>query len=838
MQSALHVMTGRDCHMAPSESHATDCRTLGDVTAHQQSEQTLIVECGSAAVRITPMSDGIVRVRLAPSGSFGRDHSWAVISKDAAPNSWKLQEDDETLEVIGDSIRVRVQRRPCRISFWSADGKELCADEPSRGMTWTGEEIRCFKSLRDEDHFFGLGEKGCPLDKRDTAVLNWNHDSAEYEPYTDPLYQAHPFFILLNGGQAHGVFFDNTYRSFFDLGKTSRTSYSFGADGGELNYYFIPGPTPSDVIRRYSKLVGRPPLPPMWALGYQQCRWSYESAQRVQNITKQFRKRKIPCDAIYIDIDYMDGFRSFTWDPKRFAKPSAMLRSLAKAGMKVVVILDPGIKAEHGYSIYDDGIRSDHFCKSENGEPYIGKVWPGASVYPDFTRAATREWWGGLYRDLLDAGVTGIWNDMNEPADFTFSHGTVPLSVRHDNDGSPCDHRGVHNIYGMQMARSTYEGLMRLRPNQRPFVLTRAGYSGMQRFAATWTGDNRSSWDHLRMSIPMLLNMGLSGITLCGADIGGFRDYPSPELFTRWLQVGIFYPLCRVHTAGGREQDPWSFGKKHERINRNAIELRYQLMPYLYTEYEHATHTGLPVLRPLLLDFPDHPKVHRCEYEFLFGRQLYVAPVVLEGAKKRKVTLPAGTWYSFEKADPQTGGLEIELPVTIESIPMFAREGAIIPTRGVTQFAGQSALDELILHVFPGKGRGAFYHDDGTSFEYERGAYTLEEYEVETAGDVTTLRLTQRGGGERFAPRFYSIRFKGIRKPPLAVAAAGAPVPQYRTQKLLTKAAAGWFFDAKATTVWVRVPRLAVQECVELLRRTTPAAKGPRRSSRVRPSIV
>lgn len=789
-------------------------------------------------MRILPLADGVIRVRMAPNGIFGRDHSWAVTPDRRTADSWNLREDDDALIILGQASQVRIQKHPCRISFGAADGKMVCADEPSRGMTWNGEEIRCFKSLRDEDHFFGLGEKGCPLDKRDAAVLNWNHDSAEYEPYTDPLYQTHPFFIVLNAGQAHGLFFDNTYRSFFDLGKTSRTSYSFGADAGEMNYYFIPGPTPSDVIRRYAGLVGTPPLPPMWALGYHQSRWSYESAQRVQNIAKQFRKRKIPCDAIYIDIDYMDGFRSFTWDAKRFARPSAMLKKLAKAGMKVVVILDPGIKAEHGYSIYDEGVRGDHFCKNENGAPYIGKVWPGASVYPDFTRAITREWWGGLYRELLDAGVTGIWNDMNEPADFTYSSGTVPLTVQHDNDGSPCDHRGAHNVYGMQMARSTYDGLLRWRPDQRPFVLTRAGYAGMQRYAATWTGDNRSSWDHLRMSIPMLLNMGLSGIALCGADIGGFRDYPSPELFTRWLQVGVFYPFCRVHTAGGREQDPWSFGKKYERINRRAIELRYQLLPYLYTEYEHATRTGLPVLRPLLLDFPDQPKVHRCEHDFMFGRQLYVAPIVLEGAKKRKATLPAGTWYSFEKADPQTGGQEIEWPVTIESIPMFAREGAIIPTRGVTQFAGQSALDELILHVFPGKGHGAFYHDDGASFDYQRGGYTLEDYEVETAGDVTTLRLTQRSGGERFAPRFYSIRFKGIRKPPLAVAAAGAPVPQYRTQKLLTKAAAGWFFDAKAATVWVRVPRLAVQECVELLRRTTPAPKGPRRSTKVRPSIV
>ncbi len=813
--------------MAIPNTQAPGYRFLGDVTGYRRDEQGLTIECGTAAVRVTPRADGVVRVRLAPDGAFGRDHSWAVVSGDLATGSWQHREDGQALEIVGDAVHVRIQKHPCRISFSTADRKILCGDEPNRGMTWSSDEVRCFKTLRDEDHFFGFGEKCCPLDKRDTAIVNWNHDSAEYEPYTDPLYQTHPFLIVLNGGQSYGVFFDNTYRSSFDLGKTSRKSYSFGADGGEMNYYFIPGPKPADVIRRYGKLVGTPPLPPMWALGFHQCRWSYETAKRVQTVAKQFRKRKIPCDAIYIDIDYMDGFRSFTWDPKRFAKPAAMLKDLAKIGMKVVVILDPGIKAEPGYRIYDEGVAGDHFCKDGDGGPYIGKVWPGASVYPDFTRAATREWWSGLYRELLDAGVTGIWNDMNEPADFTFAHGTMPLSIQHDNDGQPCDHRGAHNVYGMQMARSTHEGLRRLRPGQRPFVLTRAGYSGVQRYAAVWTGDNRSSWDHLRMSIPMLLNMGLSGVGFCGADIGGFRDYPSPELFTRWLQVGIFYPLCRVHTAGGPPQDPWSFGKKHERIHRKTIELRYHLLPYLYTEFENATRTGLPVLRPLLVDFPEYPKVHRCEHEFMFGRQLLVAPVVLEGARKRKLVLPAGTWYAFDDAEPRTGGHEVELPVTIESIPLFAREGAIIPARPVMQFTGESVLEELILHIFPGKGRGSFYNDDGSTYEYQGGEYTLEEYKVETAGDVTTLRLTQRSGGERFAPRSYLIQFKGMKKAPVAVAAAGAPVPQCRTYKALTKAAPGWFHEAKAGIVWVRVPRLAAEECVELLRRTSSAQGRP-----------
>jgi alpha-glucosidase len=513
----------------------------------------------------------------------------------------------------------------------------------------------------------------------------------------------------------------------------------------------------------------------------------------------------------------MDGFRCFTWHPKRFAKPASLLKELARKGFKTVTIIDPGLKAEPGYGVYDSGLAGDHFLRGEDGEVHVGKVWPGQSVFPDFTNATTRAWWGKLYRELLDAGVTGIWNDMNEPADLGREEKTLPLSVRFANEGQASDHRECHNVYGMQMARATLEGMESLRANERAFVLTRAGYSGVQRFAAVWTGDNLSSWEQLRMSIPMLLNMGLSGIAFCGADIGGFRGYPSPELFTRWLQLGIFYPLCRVHTAGGREQDPWAFGKKHEKHNRRAIELRYRLLPYLYTEFHHTSQTGLPIMRPLMLDYPTAMNVHRCEHEFMFGRQLFVAPVVQEGATTRKVALPEGEWYDFENGQARVGGGELEIPTELSTIPMFAKAGAIIPLRDAVQFIDDQLLQELTLAIYPGTGTGWFYQDDGRSHDHQRGEFALDEYSVGREADVTTLRLVSRRGTDGFAPESYLLKFMGIFKAPAAVAAAGQPLSQCKNRKTFEKSSGGWWYDKAARIVWVRQKGYAAGDGVEIL---------------------
>ncbi len=787
-------------------------RSLGPVNNYAIESDGLLLDCGEAQVRITPERRGIIRVRLAPTGVFGRDHSWAVVAarEDDGPGPWRVEENGDAIFLHAESASVRIQRSPCRIGFLAADGGLICADDPSKGMAWDNGEVRCWKSLNDDDHFFGLGERGCPMDKRGQVLVDWNHDAAEHDSWTDPLYQSHPFCLVVNKGHAHGIFFDNTWRATFDLGKTSIRDYSFGAPGGEMDYYFLPGPAPRDVVSRYAALVGATPLPPLWSLGYQQCRWSYETAKRVRWIARRLRKNRLPCDTIYIDIDYMDAFRCFTWDRERFPNPPRLMKELASLGYKVVLIVDPGIKHDPGYFVYDEGVVGDHFCRDGSGKPYVGKVWPGESVYPDFTRPETREWWGGLYKGYVQDGVTGFWNDMNEPADFTFSHGTVPLTLRHDNDGVPTDHREAHNVYGMQMARATFEGLRRLKPADRPFVLTRAGYSGVQRYAAVWTGDNLSSWEHLRMSIPMLLNMGLSGLSFSGADIGGFRAYPSAELYTRWLQLGIFYPLCRTHTCGGlkkdgEEQDPASFGKKHLRINRAAIELRYRLLPYIYSQMRDGERTGLPLMRPILLDYPDHADAHRVQHEFLFGNALFVAPVVYEAAAARLLRLPVGTWYDYFTGCRFDGGEEFSLPVRLSSIPLFARAGSVIPSRDVVQYTDERPVESLILDIFPGDGGGHYYNDDGRTYAYREGDYLEERYVSRLDEERFTLRLVSREGDERFAPPAYLLRFRGVCRAPVQIAARGDMLPRLVEKKRARMRTEGWWFDKRDRSLCVRL---------------------------------
>jgi len=798
-------------------------QSLGGVTGVKQLNNGVELECGSARVRITVERAGIMRVRLAPDGRIRRDHSWSVVESKEPTPEFRLTESEDTITVATDNLAALIQRDPCRITFTDFAGRVICA-EKELGMCWDGEAISCHKRLDSADHFFGFGGKALSFNKRGTTLVNWNSDAADHDSHSDPLYQSHPIALVLNKGRAYGLFFDNTFRSWFDLGKTARDAWSFGADGGELNYYIIPGPTPADVVRNYGRLVGTMPLPPLWALGYQQCRWSYESAARVRDLAKQFRKRKIPCDAIYIDIDYMDGYRCFTWNRKTFPNPAALMTEMRKQGFRVVVILDPAIKKDPTYSVYDSGLAGGHFCPNVGERAYVGKVWPGESLYPDFSRAETRTWWGELYKGLIDAGVTGFWNDMNEPADFSQPDGLAPLDLQHDNEGEPTSHREIHNVYGMQMARGTFDGVQRLRPDERPFILTRAGFAGVHRYAATWTGDNKSNWEHLKLSIPMLLSMGLSGQALVGADVGGFFNRPSPELFVRWMQLGVFYPLYRVHTCGGPEQDPWSFGKPAEKLSRAAIELRYRLLPYIYTQMRRAASEGLPLMRPVLFDFPNHPMVERTANEFMFGPSLYVAPVIEPGAESRKVWLPEGAWYSFDPSssrpaarlhgdvEPEqicgvlTGkqrAIEKSIDVNMSSIPMFARAGAVIPLREVVQHVDERPLTKVTLEIFPGKGGGELYCDDGRTLDHENGSFGYETYRTDAGEGVQRISIVAREGESQFLPRQYQLRFHGVTHRPSAVRLGDEPIGTSAPRRKGRGAA--WSFHAKSQTVTVTV---------------------------------
>src|SRR4051794_27483444 len=721
--------------------------SLGDMPAPVRQGNAFRFTNAQAVAMVTVLSPDVIRVRVSPGHELP-SHSYAVVTHDLGDSTAAFTTEGAHSSIVTSSLRVDITHAPFRDAFNTKSGQSLDED---RGISIDGPAIRVAKRLRDDEHVYGLGEKTGPLDKRGSKLggysyTMWNSDTFGYDSSTDPIYVSVPFYIDLRNGVAYGVFLDNTYRTNFDVGHQTAGVLSFGADGGSLDYYFIYGPEPKKVIERYTALTGRMPLPPLWALGYHQCRYSYYPESRLRFIADNFRQRQIPADVLWLDIHYQDQYRPFTWNKSRFPDPPKMLSDLRKEGFHVVTIVDPHPPKVKGYAPYETGLAGDEFVKNPDGSIYEAPVWPSKaedgdtpdwskppgvrSVFPDFTKPSARAWWGGLYADFVKAGVAGIWNDMNEPAVFDTPTGTMPLDVRHDNEGQPTDHREIHNVYGMLMSRATYEGLLRLRTTSRPFVLSRASYAGGQRYTALWPGDNTSNWAHLRQSVPTLLGMGMSGFPFVGSDIGGFVGAPSAELYTRWLELGVFYPFMRTHTMfGSPDQEPWSYGPEHEAINRRAIELRYELLPEIYNTMKQAADSGVPAMRPLMLDYPNDGATYGMDDEFLFGSDLLVAPVLDEGATERGVYLPAGDWYDYWSGAKYKGGTGIGVPVTMSSIPLYVRGGAFVFTQPVVQHTGEMPGQPLEVMLFPGGvSERWLYEDDGDSFDYRLGAYARRRF--------------------------------------------------------------------------------------------------------------
>jgi alpha-glucosidase len=633
---------------------------------------------------------------------------------------------------------------------------------------------------RSGERFLGFGEKCGSLDKRGQRLQMRNRDPQFDE--RDPRYVSIPFFLGLSpGAPARGVMLDAFGPSHFDVAARDpeRVWIETQADGLDLSVF--PGPTPAEVLRRFTERVGRTPLPPLWALGHHQSRWSYASAREVRALAREIRRRGIPTDAIHLDIDYMEGYRVFTWHPRRFPDPRGLLHELAQQGFRIVTIIDPGVKVDDAWRVYREGVERDVFCRRRDGSPYSIMVWPKHAALPDFNREAVRAWWGEQHQPLLDAGVAGIWNDMNEPAGWSrevrVGRAILPLRgqdlsqvVQADpvRPGSSVAHERVRNLYGHQHCRATRSFLEAAAPTRRPFVLTRSGYTGIQRFAAVWTGDNLSRWSHLRESIPMLLNLSVSGVAFCGADIGGFLLSCTPELYARWIQIGALYPLARTHSMWlKRRQEPWSFGQRVEGIARRALELRMSLMPYLYGLFREAESSGAPVWRPLAFEFPDDPDAAAVEDQVMVGPSLLAAPVLERGARERQVYLPAGRWLAWDDDAQYVGPRRVRVVAPLERLPLFARAGSIVPTRSPVEHAGVAPQEACVLHLFPGAdGAAELVEDDGETTAYRDGVLARTPLRLwSRAGGRLRLELGRRQGSWRLPPRDLRVVVRACSRP-------------------------------------------------------------------------
>lgn len=750
--------------------------TLDAVTASHPLRDGIELQAASATLRITALRDDIVRVRISPDSNLPEDASWAVLPESRSKSvDVKPTDDSSAVGFRTAALEVRVERNPLRIVIRDLAGKIISADALGRPMKFQLGGFSVSRQMPRDEHYFGLGDKAGSFDRREQAFTLWNTDVGPQES-TDPLYKSIPFFLAINGTHSYGIFLDNTWRTWFDFGKRTRDVYSFGSEGGPLDYYFLYGPSPKQVVEGYAYLTGTPPLPPLWSLGFQQSRYSYAPESQIREVATRLRTDRIPSDVVYLDIDYQYKNRPFTVDPKAFPNFPGLVSDLRKQHFHLVNITDLHIAhvPNQGYAPYDSGEAGSQFVKNPDGSEFVGIVWPGPAVFPDFTRAQTREWWGGLYHDFVQDGVSGFWNDMNEPSVFDGPGKTMPLDTVHriEEPGfatRAATHAEIHNIVGLENARATFEGLLKLRPDERPFVLTRATYAGGQRYGFTWTGDNSATWNHLRLATQMVLNLGVSGISFVGADVGGFNGSPPPALLTRWVEQAAFSPFFRDHaTKGSLPHEIWNSGPEQEAVRRHYIETRYRLLPYIYALADESSRTGLPLMRPIFLEFPEifapnSDGFDHLDTEFLLGPSLLVAPPPFgEMIDDYAVSLPRKhEWYDFWTGlkapfSPQPApiaavvtalnvGAEVAAPRPIhpplETLPVYVRDGSILPLQPLIQNTDETPSGPLELRVYPGpQCSGSIYLDDGHTLRYQKGEFLRQNFTCQA--DANSVHLT------------------------------------------------------------------------------------------------
>ncbi|MGN6280171.1 MAG: TIM-barrel domain-containing protein [Sphingomonas sp.] len=740
---------------------------------------------GGTTLQVTALTDAIIRVRIARDGAFPEDASWAV------PHDARARR--APVIVTADGFRtaalvVHVDPETLALTITDPAGKVITADAATP-IAHDGTKFTLNKRLPIGEHIYGLGDKtGGTLDRRGKSYVDWNTDSYGFDSSTDPIYKSIPFFVATGGaGGSYGILLDNSWRTWFDFGRKAADTLTMGAPDGPIDYYVIAGPTTRDVVLRYTDLTGKAPLPPQWALGYQQSRYSYMTADETRQIADTLREDRIPTDVIWLDIDFQDRNRPFTTNAQAFPDLKKLVGDLNTLGIKLVTITDLHVAdaPNQGYTPFDTGTKVNAFVHNPDGSVFVGKVWPGPSVFPDFTDAKARAWWGTNFKTFVDDGVAGFWNDMNEPSVFETPTMTMPLDTVHHIAGDDfatrnASHAEIHNVFGMQNTRATYDGVKALRPNERGFVMTRASYAGGQRYAVTWTGDNSSTWDHLKLSVHQLINLGLSGFAYAGADVGGFTGGPSPELLTRWFEIAAFTPIFRNHAAKGTPRaEPWVDGPDQLAIRRRFVEERYRLLPYIYALADHNARTGDPLMRPVFYDYPDAAD-STCDQsmDFTLGHALLIAPPPkMESPEAYDVCLPKGGWYDYwtgqavtatasgEPASPTneqasalaSGAIRLTEHPALDRLPVFVRAGTILPRQPLVQSTAETPSGPLTLDIYPGPDcYGSIYLDDGHSMAFERGDYLRQT--VRCSADPTGNLTVQFGPREgRYKPWWRQI---------------------------------------------------------------------------------
>jgi alpha-glucosidase len=693
----------------------------GSVTHISIANQLVKIKTQNAYIQVSVYTPEIIRVRMNRQ-PLGKDFSYAVVAE-AAKVKTTITQNAREIRLSTDSVIVVMQKQPFSIAFYTPDDKVINEDAIGLNTSWVDNSVTTYKKLQPGERFMGLGEKSGDLDRAGSGYTNWNTDAVGYDNKSDPLYSSIPFYIGIHHNLSYGIFLDNTYQTDFNFGASNNEFSSFGARGGEMNYYFLYNQSVAGIIKDYTFLTGRMKMPPLWSLGYQQSKWSYYPDTMVMRVAHELRAKNFPADGMVLDINYMNKYQLFTWDSVSFPHPRQMTDSLLAMGFRTTVIVDPGINVAPGMPAYEKGVKEDVYLKYPNGKYYAGAVWPGWCNFTDFTNEKGRAYWRNQMRFFVNSGVSGVWNDMNEIS--TWGQKT-PDNILYNYDGLGASNLQGHNVYGLEMVRSSFEGMKNI-THQRPFILSRSGYAGLQRYSAIWTGDNQPTEEHMLLGVRLLNSMGLSGLAFTGMDISGFLGNATASLFIRWMEIGAFIPYCRNHKMTGlKPAEPWNYGENALNVSRSYIELRYHLLPYIYSTFYEATQNGMPVNRSLAIDYTYDENIYNTQFQnqYLFGDALMIAPFE-STTNTGKAYFPEGDWYDFFTDKRIAGNTKDSLNISLEKLPVFVKAGSIIPMQSVVESTSQLPTDTLTLHIYNGDKGSSFvyYEDDGESYKYQNGDF-------------------------------------------------------------------------------------------------------------------
>ena len=753
-------------YLSPAPDDVPDWTTLGAVVTYRELDNGVLIACENGYAQVIVIAPMTIQVRVqSESDDFGDYFSYYVAQTTHEPPAFRISEsvpyattDDDTIYIETDTHTFRVNKDDFRLAVDTRYGRTIYNETDS--VSWANNDaVRLRAALRPDEASYGTGERAFSLNLRGRQLAMWNTDPGGYSRGDDPVNYCVSFYLGVHADGVYGLLWDNPAKGVFDIGATAHDELLIQSETGAISYYLFAGESVNDVLTAYSAITGRMPMPPLWALGYHQSRYSYFDTEDILETARTLRAENMPCDAIYLDIHYMDDYRIFTWDHEKYDM-QGLIDDLHALNMKLVVILDPGIKVDDSYEGYNSGIEQGIFVTYPDDQPAAGVVWPGLCHFPDFTDPKGRKWWSDQLHDLLACGVDGIWNDMNEPLMFSpESPIALPHYTRHSKEGRGGTHLELHNVYGTQMARASREALAQHRPDKRQFVISRAGSAGAQRYASSWTGDNYSTWDDLRLSLSMSLQMGLSGIAFTGADLGGFNQDVSGELLTRWMQANVLLPFYRNHSAvNAIRQEPYRFDEPYRTALRETLNLRYQLLPYLYSAFAEHAYYGYPIVRPIFMAEPTNADLRDIDDCYLVGENLLVAPILSASALRRTVYLPEGSWYDFHTNDRYEGGQLINVEAPLDTVPLFVKSGTVLPMYPTLQHTADPA-DQLTLRVYTDTATNRLYEDAGEGLAYQQGDYRWLQY---TCVEETSWLEIQREVEGDFTPAYDLINLQVV----------------------------------------------------------------------------